>query len=148
MTEREQTKQAIKRQLHSYRELETERLQLLDELQRLEVLMDAPCGSNWDGMPHGTDISNPVANMVAKKVTLENHYRTKLTETIVAQAAIEALIMGLDPIERCLARLRYIEGLQWESVCYRMNYSWRQVHRIHGRLLDKLVDAEMARREA
>ena len=146
MTEREQLRLDIKRQLNSYRELDAERRQLLDELKRLEILMDAPGGSNWDGMPHGTDVSNPVERMVIKHVTLEQHYLAKLAEIVKAQEAIENLIEGLEPTERCLARFRYINGLRWEDVCEKMAYSWMQTHRIHGRLLDKLVAAEMARR--
>lgn len=146
MTEREQLRLDIKRQLNSYREMDAERLQILTELEVLEVLMDSPSSPNWDGMPHGTGVSNPVANMVAKKETLISRYRAKLAGLADAQEAIEDLIEGLEPTERRLARFRYIDGLRWETVCDKMCYSWRQTHRIHGALLDKLVDAEMAKR--
>lgn len=146
MTEREQLRHDIKRQLNSYRELEAERRQLVDELERLEILMNSPNGSNWDGMPHGTGISNPVERMVIKHVTLEQRYRAKLAELVKAQETIENLIEGLEPTERCLARFRYIDGMRWETVCEMMNYSWMQTHRIHGRMLDKLTDAEMVKR--
>ncbi len=147
MTEREQLRLDIKQQLSSYRELEAERRQLLEELNRLEILMDAPGSSNWDGMPHGSGVSNPVERMAVKHLTLIDGYRAKLSEMVAAQDVIENLIEGLDPTERRLARFRYIDGLQWEEVCERMCYSWRQTHRIHGRLLDKLTDAEMAKRD-
>ncbi|MBQ3065357.1 MAG: hypothetical protein IJC98_03875 [Clostridia bacterium] len=45
-----------------------------------------------------------------------------------------------------MARYRYIDGLSWENVCEKMNYSWRQTHRIHSAMLDKLVDAELEKR--
>lgn len=146
MTEREQIRLDIKRQLNSYREIDAERRQLLDELQRLETLLDEPSSSNWDGMPHGTGIRNPVENLVTKKLTLEQRYRTKLAEIVAAQETIEKLIEGLEPTERRLARFRYIDGLHWEDVCVRIGYSWKQTHRIHGKVLDKLVDDEMAKR--
>lgn len=147
MTEREQLRHDIKRQLNSYREIEAERRQLLDELDRMEVLMSSPNGSNWDGMPHGAGtVSNPVERMVTKHVTLEQRYLIKLAELVEAQVVIENLVEGLGPTERCLARFRYIDGLRWETVCDRMNYSWKQIHRIHGRMLDKLVDAELEKR--
>lgn len=145
MTDREQARQDIKRRLNSYRDLEDERCQILDELHRLETLMAAPSGSNWDGMPRGSDVSNPVENMAHRHIKLEQLYRTKLADLTAAQKDIEHLVEGLEPTERCLARFRYINGLRWEDVCDKMNYSWRQTHRIHGRLLDKLVDAELAK---
>jgi hypothetical protein len=146
MTEREQLRLDIKRRLNSYRDMDAERRQLQAQLLRVEMLMDAPGGSNWDGMPHGTGVSNPVEKMVTKKLTLENRYRTKLAELVEAQEAIEALIEVLEPTERCLARYRYLDGLRWEDVCVRINYSWMQTHRIHAKLLDKLVEIEMAKR--
>lgn len=146
MTEREELRQDIKRQLNSYRELEAERRQLVEELDRLEVLMSSPSGSNWDGMPHSPGVSNPVERMAIKHITLVERYEAQLRRLVAAQEVIENLIDGLEPTERRLARSRYIDGLHWEDVCDVLNYSWRQTHRIHGRLLDKLVDAELAKR--
>ena len=111
------------------------------------MLMDSPSSPNWDGMPHGTGVSNPVEKMVSKKWALEQRYRAKLAELLAAQESIEDLIEGLEtPTERDLMRYHYIDGLKWEDVCVRINYSWRQTHRIHSAILDKLTDAEMARR--
>jgi hypothetical protein len=145
MTEREQLRLDIKRQLNSYRELNAERLQIQDELASLESLMLAPSSPNMDGMPRGSGTSNPVERMAVKHMTLTDRYTVKLAEMVKAQEAIENLIEGLEPTERRLARFRYIDGLRWETVCDMMCYSWRQTHRIHGALLDKLVDAELAK---
>ena len=146
MTDREQLRLDIKRQLNSHRELEAERRQLEDELKRLEVLMNSPSGSNWDGMPRSPGTSNPVERMAVKHLTLVDRYQAKLVDLVKAQETIENLIEVLEPTERCLARFRYIDGMRWETVCEMICYSWMQTHRIHGRLLDKLVDAEMAKR--
>ena len=37
-----------------------------------------------------------------------------------------------------LMRYRYIDGLKWEEVAVRMNYSWTQTHDIHGKALKQL----------
>ena len=50
-------------------------------------------------------------------------------------AAIDALP---DPRLRELLRLRYIEGLTWERISVRMNYSYMQVCRLHGKALSEL----------
>lgn len=147
MTEREQIKAAIKKRLNSYRDLQVENRQLREELERLEMLMSSPGGSNFDGMPRsGSGVSNPVERVVTKHLTLMDRYKEQIAKMVEEQTAIEELIETLDPTERCLARFRYIDGLTWENICDKICYSWRQTHRIHGRMLSKLVDAEMERR--
>lgn len=37
--------------------------------------------------------------------------------------------------EQEVLRLRYITGLKWEEVALKMNYSWKWIHKIHGRAL-------------
>lgn len=147
MTEREQARISIKKRLNSYRELKAEHRQLLDELRQLEALMDSPSGPNLDGMPRSPGASNPVERMVTKHLMLQDRYKEQLGHLIAAQIAIEDLIDSLEPTERRLARFRYIDGLTWDDVCDRLNYSWRQTHRIHARMLDKLINAEMERTE-
>lgn len=63
--------------------------------------------------------------------------REKLTEELLH---IEQVIEALEPTERTLMRLRYIEGLSWQAICTRINYSWQQTHRIHARALIKIKD--------
>lgn len=147
MTEREQIRVDIKKMLNSYRDLQAERHQLSEELRQLEVLMSSPGGPNYDGMPKAPGVSNPVEKMVTKYIMLEDRYRTQIAQMVEKQAAIEDMIETLEPTERRLARFRYIDGCTWEHVCDMMCYSWKQTHRIHGRLLDKLVDAELKKRE-
>jgi DNA-directed RNA polymerase specialized sigma24 family protein len=103
----------------------------------------SPGGQNLDGMPHGTGTGDPVGNIAAEALDLQARYRAKLNEMNRAQIEIENMLDNLDPVERVLARYRYIDCLTWEAVCVRVNYSWRQVHRIHGQILDKLAAAEM-----
>lgn len=141
MTEREQMRLDLKKRLNSYRDLKAEYAQILDELQALEARMASPTGGQSDGTPRGSEVSNPVEKMVVQHLALLDRYRRQLERLTDEQTVIEKLIEGLDPTERRLARFRYIDGLTWEVVCEKMCYSWRQTHRIHGRMLDKLVDA-------
>ena len=53
---------------------------------------------------------------------------------------IEDAIAELEPVERRLMRLRYIDGLEWHQVAVRISYSWQQTHRIHARALIKLLN--------
>lgn len=145
MIDREQIRTKIKRQLNSYRDLRAEHIQLTEELRRLEEIMRSPSCPNWDGLPRGTEISRPTESKALKHMELEQRYRAQLVALVEGQAKVEEMIEGLEPTERRLARFRYIDGLNWEDVCDKMNYSWRQTHRIHGRMLDKLVAAEIER---
>ena len=133
----------VKRRLNSYKDLRAEYRQLMDELQQLEAVMDSPSGPNYDGMPKSQGVGNPVERMVIKHLELVDRYKAQLSKLAAAQLAIEEMIENLEPTERRLARFRYIDGLNWDDVCERMNYSWRQTHRIHGKMLDKLVAQEM-----
>ena len=61
--------------------------------------------------------------------------REKLTTDLLE---VENAIEMLDPTERTLMRLRYIDGLSWQAICLRISYSWQQTHRIHARALIKI----------
>lgn len=130
-------RQEIKTKLQSYVRLYRERQHIEAMLQRLEDNLGTR-GVQTDGMPHGSGKSDPTSDKALAIVDLRERYEA-MTEDLAREClAIEDLIKGLDPTERKLARLRYIEGLTWEEVCVEMNYSWKQVHRIHSRILNTL----------
>lgn len=136
-------KEHLKRRLHRYRDLEAERVQLAQELKRVEDVMTAPRGPNLDGMPRSPGAGDPVLGVVSQHLALEERYRRQLEKLARAQTAIEDLIEGLEPMTRRLMRHRYIEGLPWEEVCVAIGYSWRQTHNLHAKALDALLAAEM-----
>lgn len=139
--EEEQLRTDIKKRMNSYIDLKRERQQIAEERERILARLE-PGAQNLDGMPRNQGAGDALASGVAAAADLLTLYTAKAAELDRAQADIEALIETLEPVERMLARFRYIEGHTWETVCVDMSYSWRQVHRIHGRLLDKLVVAE------
>jgi DNA-directed RNA polymerase specialized sigma24 family protein len=142
MTEREQLKNSIKKRLNSYTNIKRERQQIAMERERILARLQ-PGSQNLDGMPKSPGTGDTLANSVAAAADLLTLYEAKAAELDRAQADIEGMIEALEPVERMLARFRYIDGHTWEEVCVDMAYSWRQVHRIHGRLLDRLVAAEI-----
>lgn len=133
------SKEQIKRRLNSYRHVQMERRQILERIMRLEARLTAPGAQNLDGMPHGSGRGDTLANGTAALSDLRDLYRAKEAELAQTQRDIEQLIENLDPIERVIARYRYIEGLHWEQICVKVNYSWRQTHRIHSEMIDKLA---------
>lgn len=143
--EEEQIRNRIKKRLYSYVNLQRERQQIIEERERLLARL-GPGAQNLDGMPRNQGKGDALANGVAAAADLLTMYEAKAYELAKAQKDIEKMIEGLEPVERMLARFRYIEGHTWEEVCVDMSYSWRQVHRIHGRILDKLVAAEIEKK--
>ena len=133
------TKEQVKRQLNSYRHTQLERRQILDKIMRLESRLTAPGSQNLDGVPHGTGNGDALINGVARLTELRDLYRAKEADLIRAQLDIERLIEGLEPVERLIARYRYIDGMQWESICVKIAYSWRQTHRIHADMIERLA---------
>lgn len=136
-----------KERLRKYRDLKQERDKLLGQIDELEALLYGPKGQNLDGMPHGGGGDNCAREARIDKIRqLRQSYNTKVLELTAELVAIEASIEPLEPRERTLIRLYYIKGLTWEQVAVEMNYSWRQVHNIHGMALEQLrtKEAEVA----
>ena len=104
-----------KEELRQYRSIKIEICQIerrIDELERFGF----------------TDVTQP----------LRDSYKKKLQELIDYQLIIEKVIEELDPIERELMRLRYIDGADWTEVAATIHYEWTQTHRIHAKALAKI----------
>lgn len=141
-------KKELKHRLNLYRDLELERAQIRQELERVEAAMHGPGGSNMDGMPRGSGAGDPVLAIVSQHIALKDKYLQLLGELSRAQAEIEDLINVLPPRYRVLMRLRYIQGLQWEEVCVSVGYGWSQTHHIHAKALDTILEAQKLKKEA
>ena len=69
---------------------------------------------------------------------LHDLYRKKLADLVEGQLRIEKAIETLNPTERELMRLRYIDGADWTEVAATINYEWAQTHRTHAQALSKI----------
>lgn len=137
MTARDQ----LKKRLKSYRAIQQERQHLLEEIKRVEATLDGLKAPSWDGMPRGSDVSDPVLQAVEQYDTLLCRHRAQEAALAATLVEVETLIASLDsPTERDLLRYRYIDGLNWEAVCVAINYGWRQTHNLHSAALGKLLD--------
>lgn len=136
-----------KEKLKTYIDIKKERDHLVQKIDRLEWEMYGPRSQRLDGMPRGGSGENYLLEeRMDDKAELLALYKEKEAELDAALLIIENAIEMLEPRERQLVRLRYIDGLTWEQVAVEMNYSWRQVHRIHGDALAKLKEEEGAKR--
>ena len=123
-----------KEYLKSYRRAIKREQDILDEIQRLRLDKMFPSVVN-DGMPHGSshsDLSDYAAILdeqieLLKEERLENARCYQKIERQIRQMENED--------EQEVLRLRYILGMKWEEVAVKMDYSWRQIHRIHSAAL-------------
>lgn len=127
-----------KERLRAYQAIKEELQQLEDRLLEIEAVLYSPKNQRLTGMPSAPSKGNAMEDMAARHVELQDLYKTKMDELAQEALAIEVAIETLDPTARLLFRYRYIDGLKWEEVCVRMNYSWQNVHKIHKRALEAL----------
>lgn len=126
-----------KAQLRAYRDIKLERDRLEAMVTALEYGLT---GINMDGMPRSGKISDPTGQQALAHAEVLEKYKQKVVELTKALLEVETAIECLEPRERALIRLYYCDALTWEEVCVAMSYSWRQVHRIHAKALEKIKD--------
>lgn len=77
-------------------------------------------------------------DLIAGHQALLKLYQDKMDRMAEELLAIEQAIDRLPVRERAILRRYYLQGMTWEEVCVAEHYSWRQVHRIHARALERL----------
>ena len=128
--------------LNSYRHLCREIKQLEDQLAELESRITSPRTPKLSFMPHAKGNGYALEAGMDLYADLVEIYKMKLERLYSERAAIEQAIESLEPIERMVLRARYIEGLSWEWVAERINYSYVQTWRIHARAIEALEKQE------
>ena len=133
----------VKEKLRRYGDRRQELRQIRRMLAELEARMTAPRAQALTGTP-GSPSRDPdkLTGLVARAEELRGQYRRCIEELTAAQLEVERLIETLEPREREIFRLRYIDGAKWEDICVICSYSWRQVHRAHSAALQKLEETE------
>ncbi len=123
-----------KQTLREYQNIVKEIRQLQDERERLLGLSS----TQITGMLHGTSVSNPTGRAGVKLAELSEMLTRKIDRLISLRVDIEDAIAGLDSNDKILMRLSYIDGKRWEQIAVDMNYDYRWVTRLHGRILEKI----------
>lgn len=130
MTENEKKKEFLKR----YQKAVRREQEILDEIQRLRADKMFPSVCN-DGMPRDssqTDLSDYVAEIDA---AIEDLKEERL-EKIKIYRGIEMRIRRMkNEDEQEVLRLKYIKGMNLETVAEKIDYSYRTILDIHGKAL-------------
>ena len=133
LTENEKKKEF----LMSYQKEKRRVWRLEEQLEELRRNKMSPSVTN-DGMPHGTD-KKDLSDYAVKVDEIEQELVAARYCRICAFQEVQKRIEAMeDEREKDLLTYRYLKGLKWEEVCVRMDYKWRQVHRIHAKALKNL----------
>jgi DNA-directed RNA polymerase specialized sigma subunit len=81
-----------------------------------------------------------ISNIIAKIVDLEKQINDEIDHFVNLKKEIHDIIEAVkSPDQRLVLRCRYIEFLTWEKTAKIMNYSIKQIHRIHSAALQNVV---------
>ena len=73
------------------------------------------------GMPHGTEVSNPLEKYLIKKEALIEKLNQKIEKYTEELIRIEEVIERIDDPEiRAIARMRFIQNMKWEDIGEKM----------------------------
>ena len=81
-----------------------------------------------------------ISNIIAKIVDLEKQINDEIDNLIDLKKEIHDAIDAVqNPDQQLVLRCRYIEFLTWEKTAECLNYSIKQIHRIHSAALQAIV---------
>ena len=87
----------------------------------------------------GGTIYGKTEEILVKIVDLEHEIDADVDRLISIRENIKAIIESVeDDRERLLLQYRYLDGKTFEWIAAEMNYSWRQIHRLHSKALTNL----------
>lgn len=133
------TNQEKKAYLLRYRDNEREIRRLQEEILRWESQSRKTTVSFGGAGVTGGNGEDRLQVAVEKIVRLQKCLAQQVIERIRLSEQIEDAIASVeDERLRLLLRYRYIEGWTWEHIAVELNYSWRQVVRIHGQALSEV----------
>lgn len=135
MQEEQKTENDIKKEyLWQYRKALLKEKAIEEEIYQLRLDKVAP-SLIQDGMPHGSGGSD-LSGYAAKMDELFRELKEQMEKKIAVRLEISRKIEEMaDETESLLLRYRYIQGLKWEDIALRMDYSWRGIHKVHARAL-------------
>ena len=134
LTENEQKKEF----LMSYQLAKRDVTRLEEQLAELRIGKMSPGCEIGDVLPHAHNATD-LSGYAVKVDELEREIVAARYRRICAFEQVRNCIESLeDEREKLLLTYRYLRGLKWEEICVKMDYKWRQVHRIHARALKNL----------
>lgn len=126
--------EAKKEYLMRYRDALRAEKQIEEEITQLRLDTMMPAVVN-DGMPHGSGIGD-LSGYAAQVDELLQDLKEQMEKRIQIRREITQKIEKMpNEAEKMVLRYRYIHLLKWEEIAVKMCYSWKGIHKVHGRAL-------------
>ena len=129
------------RYLSRYRRLNARIDRLLEEKSRWReralkitpTLSQAPGGG-------GNGSGSPIERPMDKVLEIETEVDKEIDELQIVRQEIKETLNQLDDENlKLLMEYRYIDGMTWERIAVKMNYSYMQICRLHGKALKTIM---------
>lgn len=99
-------------------------------------------GINYDGMPHGTSVSNPTERKAMMALHIDETYQLIFTdllrsiyEAMETKRKVDKVLQNLPPICERICWKRYGEGLRWWMVAEECGISEEYAKHLHTAIL-------------
>lgn len=127
------------RYLSRYRRMSKRIDRLLEEQSRWRemALKITPVLSQTPG---GGESGSPIERPMDKVLEIDAEINREIDELQTVRQEIRAALNQLeDESLKLLMEYRYIDGLTWEQIAVKMNYSYMQICRLHGKALRTIM---------
>ena len=125
-----------KEYLLRYRTVKREIEDIDMRMAKLRLKYAAPSAIDYSDMPKAHNTEHDLSDYMAKMDELTDYLISKYTRLRGVEVDIyKRLDRMTDQTERDILRSRYIDGMSWEKIAVKLNYSVRNVTRLHGHAL-------------
>lgn len=129
-----------KEELMQYKTIKVEIKQLKERIKELEERKTSIKSQVITDMPTGNGEGTDILSLIVMIEDAETELIQKEKQLIATMNKIEHTIDNVEnSLDRCILRARYIECKAWEQICVELNYSWRQIQRLHSNILKKIA---------
>ena len=111
----------------------------LEQVSRLRNMAVKATGSFQAERISGTRQHSPMESSLVKVIDLEYEINDDIDRLVDLKREIIEVVNSVQPAEcQLVLEMRYLSFMTWEEIADRMNYSYRQIHRIHGQALSDI----------
>jgi len=108
----------------------------LEQVSSLRDLATKATASIHAERVSGTKQRSPMENAIVKLIDLEHDIDADIDKLVDLKREIIEVINSVEqPEYHLLLELRYLNYKTWEEIAEMMNYSWRNIHYVHGKAL-------------
>ncbi len=108
----------------------------LEQVSSLRDLATKATASIHAERVSGTKQRSPMENAIVKLIDLEHEIDADIDKLVDLKREIIEVINSVEqPEYHLLLELRYLSYKTWEEIAEMMNYSWRNIHYVHGKAL-------------